>query len=183
MGKHYRHVTIEERCEIARLRGDGVSIRQIAAALDRSPSTVGRELKRNGTRAKGYKPVYAEEQARARRWRGSRLERDGGLRERVLSCLKQGWSPEEVSGRLKLEYGRGVISYESIYRFIYGEIGRKKEYRWRHYLPRGKSKRGWRGRKGGREGVLHPSSRLDVQSQSGLGVLWTGARRVTGRWI
>ena len=149
MGKHYRNITIEERCEIARLRAEGVSIRQIAAALDRSPSTVGRELKRNGSGTGGYRPVYAQEQAGARRWRGSRLERDEGLRELVMCCLKQGWSPEEVSGRLEWMFGRKVISYESIYRFIYGEIARKKDYRWRHYLPRGKSKRGWRGRKGG----------------------------------
>jgi IS30 family transposase len=42
-----------------------------------------------------------------------------------------------------------VISYESIYRFIYAQIARTKDYRWRRYLPRGKSKRGCRGRKGG----------------------------------
>ena len=42
-----------------------------------------------------------------------------------------------------------MISHESIYRFIYGQIRRTNDYSWRHYLPRGKSKRGWRGRKGG----------------------------------
>ena len=46
MGKHYEHITIEERCEIARLQASGYSVRQIAAGLDRSPSTVARELKR-----------------------------------------------------------------------------------------------------------------------------------------
>ena len=47
MGQKYDQLTIEERCEIARLRASGVSIRQIAAALDRSPSTIAREMKRN----------------------------------------------------------------------------------------------------------------------------------------
>ena len=42
-----------------------------------------------------------------------------------------------------------MISHESIYRFIYGQLARTKDYSWRHYLPRAKSKRGWRGRKGG----------------------------------
>ena len=42
-----------------------------------------------------------------------------------------------------------MISYESIYRFIYAQMARTTDYRWRHYLPRGKSKRGFRGRKGG----------------------------------
>ena len=149
MGKHYVHVTIEERCEITRLQAQGHSIRQIAADMDRSPSTVARELKRNGSQSRGYQPVYADQQARARRWRGSRLERDDALRERVLSHLSQGWSPEQVAGRLKLEAGRVVISHESIYRFIYGQLSRTQDHSWRHYLPRAKSKRGWRGRKGG----------------------------------
>ena len=42
-----------------------------------------------------------------------------------------------------------MISHESIYRFIYAQLVRTKDYRWRRYLPRGKSKRGWRGRRGG----------------------------------
>ena len=149
MGKHYRHVTIEERCEIARLRSEGRSVRQIATGLDRSPSTVARELKRNMSQSRGYQPVYADQQARARRWRGCRLERDDALRAKVLSGLKQGWSPDQVSGRLELEAGRTVISHESIYRFVYAQMARRKDYSWRHYLPRAKSKRGWRGRKGG----------------------------------
>ena len=149
MGKHYRDITIEERCEIARLRAEGTSIRQIAAGLDRAASTVARELKRNGTRTKGYKPMNAEDRAWARRWRGSRLERDEAQRTKVLTGLRQGWSPEEVAGRLKLETGRTVISHESIYRFVFAQILRKTEYSWRHYLPGGKWKRGWRGRKGG----------------------------------
>ena len=148
MGNRYKQVSIEERCEIARLHAEGGSVRQIAASLDRAPSTVARELKRNGS-ATGYKPEYAQEQARARRWSGSRLERDEPLREKVLLRLGQGWSPEQVSGRLALESGKGIISHESIYRFIYAQIKRTKDYSWRHYLPRGKSKRGWRGRRGG----------------------------------
>ena len=55
MGKRYGHVTIEERCEIARLQAEGRSIRQIAADLDRSPSTVARELTRNVSRTGDYK--------------------------------------------------------------------------------------------------------------------------------
>jgi IS30 family transposase len=42
-----------------------------------------------------------------------------------------------------------VISHETIYRFIYAQLARTKDYSWRQYLPRAKSKRGWRGRKGG----------------------------------
>ena len=149
MGTQYSQVTIEERCEMARLRAAGHSIRQVAASLDRSPSTVSRELRRNGSRTRGYMPAYADQQAHARRWRGSRLDRDASLRDRVFSRLQHGWSPEQVAGRLALESGKKVISHETIYRFIYSQITRKNDFSWRHYLPRGKSKRGWRGRKGG----------------------------------
>ena len=91
MGKHYRHVSIEERCEIARLQAEGRSIRQIAADLDRSPSTVARELRRNTSQTRPYNPGYADQQARARRWHGSRMERKVELRGYVLYvCHKAG---------------------------------------------------------------------------------------------
>ena len=119
--------------KIAHLQADGCSVGQIAAALDRSTSTISRELTRNRGREVGYKPSYAHEQSRARRWVGSRLERDPTLRRAVLKRLAQGWSPEQVAGHMARELGRKVISYESIYRFIYAQIARTKDYRWRHY--------------------------------------------------
>ena len=149
MGRGYQQLSLDERCELARLQADGCSVRQIAAALDRAPSTISREIARNRGRQVGYKATYAEEQAQARRWTGSRLEREPGLRRAVCGRLAQGWSPEQVAGRLARENGRKVISYESIYRFIYAQIARTKDYAWRRYLPRGKSKRGLRGRRGG----------------------------------
>jgi len=149
MGDRYRQLTLEERCTIARLREAGQSIHQIAAGLDRSPSTISRELKRNTGRKVGYRPGYAQEQAWARRWSGSRLERDERLRITVLDRLRAGWSPEQVAGRLALEAGHTVISHESIYRFIYAQIRRTNEGAWRLYLPRAKAKRGYRPKGGG----------------------------------
>jgi len=149
MGRRYDQLSLEDRCEIARLQAAGYSLRQIAAALDRAPSTISREMKRNRGRHVGYKPTYAQEQTRARRWAGSRLEREPDLRRAVLKRMAEGWSPEQVAGRLARQAGHNVISHESIYRFIYAQITRTKDYRWRHYLPRGKSKRGFRGRRGG----------------------------------
>ena len=69
--------------------------------------------------------------------------------EQVLAGLGAGWSPAQVAGRLALDEGRQIISHESIYRFIYAQMARKKDYSWRHYLPRAKAKRGFRGRRGG----------------------------------
>jgi IS30 family transposase len=149
MGEGYEQLSLEERCAIARLREAGQSIRQIAAALDRPASTISRELRRNSGSRIGYRPGYAQEQTRARRWSGSRLERDEGLRADVLSRLAAGWSPEQVAGRLTRDAGQKVISYESIYRFIYAQIRRTNDGAWRLYLPRAKAKRGWRCKGGG----------------------------------
>jgi len=161
MERRYGQLSLEDRCRIATLHCAGGSIRQIAADLDRSPSTVSRELRRNAGRQTAYKPAYAQQQTRARRWKGSRLERDAALREEVLTCLRKGWSPEQACAWLARRHGRAVISPESIYRFIQAQIARTKDYSWRHYLPRGKSKRGWRGRRGG-SSALHIEDRVPI---------------------
>ena len=148
MGRDYTHITLEDRCQMAHLHATGHSLRQIAAALDRAPSTVARELTRNASTTQGYQPGYADQQARARRWQGSKLDRDSTLRATVLARLQHGWSPQQVAGRLAREHHQPVISHETIYRFIYAQIARKKDYAWRHYLPRAKTKRGRRGSKG-----------------------------------
>src|SRR5260370_26400180 len=105
MGRKYRQLSLEDRCEIARLQAEGRSIRQIAAALDRAPSSISREVKRNRGCHVGYKPSYAHEQGKARRWAGSRLEREPDLRRAVLEPLATGWSPDPVAGRLRLQRG------------------------------------------------------------------------------
>ena len=106
MGGRYRQLTFAERGELARLQAQGRSFRQIAAALDRAPATIAREGQRNGSsRQRGYQVPYADQQARARRWRDAKLERDAALRERALARRKAGWSPEQVAGRLAEEAG------------------------------------------------------------------------------
>ncbi len=144
----YSQLSMEERCSIARLHEAGQSIRQIAATLDRQPSTIARELKRNSGARVGYQPAYAQAQAEARRWTGARLERDDVLRETILDRLAKGWSPEQVAGRLAREAGHRVISHETIYRFVYDQLRRTNDRRWRFYLPRAKYKRGWRSKGG-----------------------------------
>ena len=161
MGTKYDQLSLEERCEIARLQAEGRPVRQIAAALHRSASSICRELKRNRGTQIGYKPAHAQERTRARRWKGSKLDRDGGLREEVLAGLRKGWSPEQVCADLQRRHGRRVIGPETIYRFIDAQIARHKDYSWRHYLPRAKARRGWRGRKGG-SSALHISQRISI---------------------
>lgn len=163
MGKKaYKQLSLEERCTISILRQEGQSIRQIATTLARSASTISREIKRNARKSNGYQPSYAQLQTAGRRWRGSRLERQPALRSAVIDLLAMGWSPQQISGRLALEKGCKQISHESIYRFIYAQIKRTQNYKWRHYLPRGKSVRGFRGRKGGSP-VLFIKNRVSIQ--------------------
>ena len=141
--RHGRVMDMEERCE-SPTTSLGNSIR--LGKLDRSASTVARELKRNGSRTLGYLTPMS---MRTRLfssipgdWQGSRLERDRGLRTGICR-LKQGWSPEQVAGLL--ESGKRVIHGESC---SYWTDGSEEDYGWRHYLPRAKSKRGWRGQRG-----------------------------------
>src|SRR5258708_38081062 len=106
MGQSYEQLSLEERCEIARRREAGEAIRQIAAAMDRSPSSITRELRRNAGAGGRYRPAYAGEQAMARRWRGSRMERDAVLQQRVLESLKLGGAPEPVAEAVSREPGK-----------------------------------------------------------------------------
>jgi IS30 family transposase len=177
MGKGYEHFSLKERCTISRLSQAGKTIRQIAAIMDRAPSTIAREIKRNSGRKVGYDPAYAQQQAASRHWRGSRLLRNPELQRQVLKHLGKGWSPAQVAGRLRREKRRGVISYESIYRFIDSQIRRTKDYSWRHYLPRGKSKRGWRGRKGG-SSVDRIEGRVPIVRRPA----YINKRRQAGHW-
>lgn len=167
MGRRYEQLSLEERCTIAELQRAGASVRKIAAALGRSPSSVSRELKRNtgqGPRAGPYRPAYAQDLTAARRWSGSRLERNAELRDQVLGGLRQGWSPEQVAGRLRRHAGRTLIGTESIYRFVYAQLARTNDYAWRHYLPRAKFKRGLRGQKGGSP-ALHIKHRISIDNR------------------
>jgi IS30 family transposase len=89
MGRRYEQLSLDDRCEIARLQGDGFSIRQIAAALDRSPSTISRELKRNRGAQVGYRSGYAQQQTRARRWKGARKVLRTSARRSAAAALNR----------------------------------------------------------------------------------------------
>jgi transposase, IS30 family len=153
MGKSYEQLTLEERIEIYRLHAGGKSLRQIGALLGRSAGTISRELKRNSAVTKvwegGYEPARAHGLTERRRARGRahKLARQPVLQEHVRQHLAMGWSPEQIAGKLALERGCQVISYESIYRFVYHRSA-QKDY-WHKLLPQAKSRRGKPGMRGG----------------------------------
>lgn len=153
MGKQYAQLTVEERVEIYRLHADGKSRRAIGARLGRSAATISRELRRNSVPTKawegGYAPLRSQALTDRRRQRGRphKLTSSPELRATVRGYLEQGWSPEQIAGRLRRMRGQAVISHESIYRFIYHRSA-QKDY-WHRLLPRHKSRRGRLGRQGG----------------------------------
>ena len=119
--RHYKHLTLYERENLLFLKAKGYSITAIAKSLGRNKGTISRELRRNSV-ANQYMPVVAQHQYQARRAYckpHNRLEHARLLehvKHRLLECQ---WSPEEIAGRLRAEYGRCVISTTTIYRAIY----------------------------------------------------------------
>lgn len=108
------------------MRWERRSIRAMAKALKRSPSSVSRELRRNfPPERKVYTPRLANDRAlrkRKSRGRQDRLKSDR-IREYVATHLKRRWSPEQIAGRIKTDLGQ-TISHEAIYQYIYAQIHR-----------------------------------------------------------
>lgn len=149
MGLSYRQLTREDRRELAPLQAQGCSLYPRATELARAPASIARAGQRNGSsRQCGCLVAYAHQQAQARRWHGSKPERDAELREQVLARRKAGWSPEPGYGRLARETGRTIVSGAALYCFIDAQIRRGKEYDCRHCRPRGQAQIIRRSRKG-----------------------------------
>ena len=128
-----RALTLSEREEISRDVVAGCSIRSIARTLGRAPSTVSREIRRNGGRLR-YRANRADEAAweRARRPKICKLVQNRQLAHRVAGKLKELWSPEQIAGwlqRTSPEEENSQVSHETIYRslFIQARGALKKE--------------------------------------------------------
>lgn len=121
----YNHLTIEEREKIQEMLWQKSSVRYIAKALSRSPSSVSREINKNIPLKRMYKPRLAHRRALGnRKCRGRTLRlKDNFTRRYVVGKLKEGHSPEQISGRLKLEFDQS-ISHEAIYQYIYSQVHR-----------------------------------------------------------
>ena len=116
----YRHLCYEEREMIAMMRTHRLSLRTIAKALKRSPSTISREIRRNAYVTDGYyRTRFAQENTNERRRRARYGTQFSKAQWRiVIKLLKEQYSPEQVSGYLALE-GILQISHETIYRYIW----------------------------------------------------------------
>lgn len=118
-----RVLSLAEREEISRGVAAGVSLRSLAAALHRAPSTVSRELRRNGGRRR-YRAAAADQRAwaQALRPKPCKLATHEPLRRLVVARLEDNWSPEQIAGWLKRTYPDDEacqVSHETIYRSLF----------------------------------------------------------------
>ncbi len=116
-------LSLSEREEVSRGIAAEQSLRSIAECLGRSPSTVSREIQRNGG-YDDYRASVADEQAwnRARRPKRCQLGRHPRLRRMVARKLRRNWSPEQIAGWLKRSYPEDEsyhVSHETIYRSLF----------------------------------------------------------------
>src|SRR5260370_14938769 len=116
-------LTLSEREEISRGSAVHRSARSMAGLLGRSPSTVSREISRNGG-YDGYRAASADDKAwaRARRPKRCKLATNAWLRQAVAGKLRLNWAPEQIAGWLKRthpEDGCYQVSHETIYRSLF----------------------------------------------------------------
>jgi len=129
-----RYLSEDERIIIADRHRAGESVRSIAAALGRAPSTISRELRRNRHASGAYRPHYAQKKARLRRQRPrpGKIERYPGLKACIQSMLDRWWSPALICRQLRKLFPNHKelhLVHETIYQALYiaGRGGLRRE--------------------------------------------------------
>lgn len=139
MGHCYPDLSLEERRKIDKWREAKMAIPEIANRLERAPSTIYRELKRNFYDDKelpelnGHYALNAQDMYEKRRAIHRKMIVHPELKEAIEDRLKASWSPERVAGRMRLERHPIRVSHETLYRFAYSKDGREEQF-YRH-LP------------------------------------------------
>lgn len=133
----YKRVTREERSLMDRWRREGCGVREVARRLQRAASTVSRERERNCGR-RGYRARQAHWKAQERAKRPGPRRFTDAVRLDAEKRLLEGWTPEIIGGRARLE-GRAWVCKETIYKHVYADAKAGGEL-WKH-LPRSRRKR------------------------------------------
>lgn len=148
-----------ERDQIAILLASGASQHLIAKKLNRSVSSICEEIKRNSINGE-YLPTKAEElsQKRNKNSRKTNPLKNPKIYAYVCLKLREGWSPEQIAGRLKRDNnGQTVICHETIYNYVYSQEGKTKKLH--EYLVRQhRKRRPWYGRCLYRRGISNRTS-------------------------
>ena len=178
-----RRLTMAEREEISRGLAAGCSVRSIAAGLGRAPSTVSREVARNGG-PRRYRAARADQLAwaRATRPKSCKLAGNPALRDIVEDKLQHRWSPEQIAGWLKLTFPERPemqVSHESIYRTLYVQSRGALRRELTRYLRTGRVIRRPKGARlpdgrGGRPNILHISERPPEAEDRAVPGHWEG---------
>ncbi len=123
MPEGYRHLTFDGRCRIYATGKGGLSDGAIAGRPGRHPATISREIRRNGG-GRGYRQGQAWRKATERRSGASSVpgKLTEGRRAKVVAKLEEGWSPEQVPGRLRLE-DPGMVGRQRIYDLVRADGG------------------------------------------------------------
>lgn len=173
----YVHLSSHDRDVLAVLRSRGQSLRQIAAILQRAPSTLARELRRNAPPIHtGYYLAHkAQHRAETRNRRTHRRPRlkSARLRWYVATRLQAGWSPELTAGRWTRRHPERPISHEAIYQWVYADA-------W-HLVPclvRAHRRRRYRGYVRGKHRRVHIPHRVSIRQRPAA----VGRRRQVGHW-
>ena len=117
MTKHYKHLTLEERYQIAAYLKAGFSKQLIADHLNRNVSTIKRELK-NNTGLRGYRPIQAHRLAQNRhRDKPKAIKMTIELCSQLSALIQEQWAPEQIHGRMKLK-GYKTVCTATLYSFI-----------------------------------------------------------------
>lgn len=137
----FKHLTLVEREKLFAWKEKGLSLREIARKLGRNHSSLSREIRKNTKYGNKYIPCYAH--ARAKRV-GDRQRYKAPLKSPevflyVREKLRNYWSPEAISGRIRLDIPGVSITPETIYRYIYSSKTRKAHLS--RYLSRRHNKR------------------------------------------
>jgi len=159
----YRVLSHAEREEIMiGLRG-GVSRREIARQLGRHPSVITREIKLNSTEDGRYQAYWAQSRSAQRRRRSRQRPRVANLRVRayIKKKLKLGWSPEQISGRIRKDHPELQVSHETVYQYIF-----RVERTLTVYLVCGRKRRRKRVSKKTRRVMIADRTSLDERPQA-----------------
>lgn len=132
---HYTQLTMQDRCRFNILLEMNLPMAEIARRMNCHRATLYRELDRNKEN-ETYMPRVANEKAMTRKQRKCFIQQNPTLQEYVIRRLKQGWSPEQISGRLRRKKSKFIICHETIYRYIYNH-----NHKLHQYLPYKKPKR------------------------------------------
>lgn len=170
----YHRISLSERENIYTLLQTNQNQTFIANQLGRNKSSISREIARCKYDDIGYIPDRANNFAIRLAQRNSHIFRSANLSNCVISLLKGGWSPQQISGRLKHEESKIKVSHETIYKFIYSPEG--QEQKLYKLLTRHKPKRSrWYSRKP-RKSHIPESANIEARPKS------INNRKKIGHW-